>query len=124
MDGFNLHDELSLELWRATSTEGTNVLLKFSKDCTSLSALSSCRREYEMGTRLSDIDGVLAPKQVLEGDGMVGLLFDDHGGNLLTNYIPTFRATYSSCPNDGLREFLRLSINCTCLLLPLQCCCA
>lgn len=64
-----------------------------------------------MGARLSGIEGVLAPRRLLEGEGMVALLFDDNGGDQLVNYIPSFRAKLSACPKEAIQEFLRLSSN-------------
>lgn len=112
MDGYNLHEELAPELWRATSGEGASVLVKFPKDCASLSALSLCRKEYDIGSRLRDAEGVLAPKQVLEGDDLVGLLYDDCEGNLLSKCIPAIRAKAISSPIDGIQEILFIAIKC------------
>lgn len=105
MEGYNLHEELSPELWRATSEEGKRVLVKFPKDGSSLSVLSACRREYEIGGRLRDVEGVLAPRQVLEGNDLVGLLLEDCGGDLLSKYLLQYT---SDRPVD---EFLHIAIN-------------
>ncbi len=75
MEGYTLNEELSSELWRATTTattagEGKQVIVKI-KPLLTLSALSSVRREYDLGCRLQDIHGVLRPLQIIdEGNGM------------------------------------------------------
>lgn len=113
MEGYNLNEELSSELWRATSSEdGSHVLIKFSKDdCVSLSALALCRHELEMGSKVRDIAGVLAAQQVLMGNGLVGLLFEDCGYKLLSEYIPHFRAKLAFDLQATILEFLHISIN-------------
>jgi hypothetical protein len=111
LEGFTLREELSSELWRATSEDGAHVLVKFPKDCSSLSALSLCRREYETGVKLRDIKGVHAPTQVLEGNDLVGLLYEDCGGELFSNYLSSFCARLPVEPANAIQDFLNIAIN-------------
>lgn len=110
MEGYDLHEELSSELWRATSFDGSHVLVNFSKDdCVSLSALSLCRHEYEIGSKLRDIAGVLPAQQILEGNGLVGLLFEDFGFDLLSECIAPLHDKFAVDPQAAILEFLRLA---------------
>lgn len=111
MEGFTLREELSSDLWRATSEDGVHVLVKFPKH-SSLSALALCRREYEMGCKLKDIRGVHSPVQVLEGNDLVGLLYEDCGGELFSNYLSSFCARLSLDFDATLQDFLSIAINC------------
>lgn len=111
MEGFTLREELSSDLWRATSEDGVHVLVKFPKD-SSISALALCRREYEMGCKLKDVRGVHAPLQVLEGNDLVGLLYEDCGGELFSNHLSSFCARMAVDCHATLLDFLDIAINC------------
>ena len=110
MEGYTLREELSSELWRATSEDGAYVLVKFPKDCSSLSAIAICRREFDIGVKLRDIKAVHAPIQVLEGNDLVGLLYEDCGGELFSHYFTSFCARLAVEPANAIQDFLTIAI--------------
>jgi hypothetical protein len=64
-----------------------------------------------MGCKLKDIKGVHAPTQVLEGNDLVGLLYEDCGGELFSNQIPSFCARLAVEYEQALQDFLSIAVN-------------
>lgn len=64
-----------------------------------------------MGCKLKDIKGVHAPSQVLEGNDLVGLLYEDCGGELFSNYFSSFCARLAVEPANAIPDFLNIAIN-------------